>query len=333
MQNTSMTFRYLLVFLAIGILFTACRTDNAPVVTTPTEKAIIPTFNADSSYQFLKDQLDFGFRIPGTPEHAACKDYFIEKLESYGFQVQVQKFEETIFTGTKMQGYNVIAQYKPKMPRRVALAAHWDSRIIADKDADPENHDDPIMGADDGASGVAALLEIARSISENPINLGVDIFLWDVEDQGDMNGDVKTWALGSQYWAKNITPKNYKADFGILLDMIAAKGAKFGREQYSMDSASDIMNKVWQLAQTMGYSDLFKDYKAGHIADDHVYMNQAGIRTIDIINIPRPSNRESTFGHYHHTIKDDINIIDKRNLRVVGQVVLAVLYRYSDGRF
>jgi Iap family predicted aminopeptidase len=161
--------------------------------------------------------------------------------------------------------------------------------------------------------------------------MGVDFILFDVEDQGDMGGDVSTWALGSQYWAKNKVPQNYDADFGILLDMIGAKGARFGREGYSMNFAPEVMNKIWKLAQNMGYSDLFQDFETGGIADDHVYMNQAGIPTIDIISIPNPNNQESSFGAYHHTLADNIDIIEKRNLKVVGQVVLAALYRHSDG--
>ncbi len=317
----------------IIVLISACKSDPKGGVTTdsPKPKAKIPVFTVDSAYSFLQEQVDFGFRYPGTKEQEACRDYLVAKLESFGLKVQVQDFEATIFDGEKVPGYNIIAQHKPNHKTRVILGAHWDSRKIADKDPDEENQDDPILGADDGASGVAAILEIARTISQNPIDMGVDFILFDVEDQGDMGGEVTTWALGSQYWAKNLVPNNYKADFGILLDMIAAKGARFGREQYSMRDAPQVMNKIWKLAQNMGYSDLFQDYNAGGIADDHVYMNKAGIPTIDIISIPRPQNKESSFGAYHHTVHDNMEIIDKRPLRVVGQVVLTALYRHSDG--
>lgn len=328
-----MSYKLFAAIIAVSLVLFSCKSDPKPVVEDLPSKtrAKVPPFNVDSSYQFLVDQLDFGYRVPGTDAHEACRDYLVAKLRSYGLTVKVQKFKADIYTGVKMPGYNIIAQYKPEHSKRVALAAHWDTRMIADKDPDAENHDDPIMGADDGASGVAGLLEIARTIQQNPINLGVDFMLFDVEDQGDMGGDVKTWALGSQYWSQNKVPNNYDADFGILLDMIAAKGARFGREQYSMRDAPQVMNTVWKLAQNMGYSDLFQDYNAGGIADDHVYMNAAGIPTIDIISIPFPENRESSFGHYHHTVADNIDVIDKRNLKVVGQVVLAVLYRHSDG--
>lgn len=322
-----------ILFLILVVFLAGCKSDPPPAQkeTQAKARAKVPQFQVDSAYSYLVKQLDFGFRVPGTAEHAATKDWLVEKLDGFGLKVKVQKFETTIYTGQKMPGYNIVAQHKPDHRDRVVVAAHWDSRFIADKDPNPDHHDDPIMGADDGASGVAAILEIARSVSENPIDMGVDFILFDVEDQGDMGGDANTWALGSQYWAKNKVPQNYSADFGILLDMIAAKGARFGREGYSMRFAPDVMNKIWKMAQNMGYSDLFQDFQAGGIADDHVYMNQAGIPTIDIISIPNPNDQESSFGAYHHTLDDNIDIIDKRNLKVVGQVVLAALYRHSDG--
>ena len=322
-----------ILFLLGALVLSSCNNDTKPATTPdkPKTRAKVPQFQVDSAYSYLTKQLDFGFRVPGTDEHEACKDWLVEKLESFGLSVKVQKFKSKIFTGAEMPGYNIIAQHNPDHKQRVIVGAHWDTRIFADKDPDEENHDDPIMGADDGASGVAAILELARSVSQNPIDMGVDFILFDVEDQGDMGGDVKTWALGSQYWAKNLVPRNYSADFGILLDMIAAKGARFNKEGNSMQYAPQVVDEVWKLAQNMGYSDLFRDYKTGPIADDHVYMIQAGIPTIDIISIPNPDNRESSFGAYHHTIADNIDIISKRNLKVVGQVVLATLYRHSDG--
>ena len=322
----------ILTLLAMTFLV-SCKQDPKPSPISTKERVVVPAFNSDSAYAHIVNQLNFGFRVPGTKEHEACKDYLVNEFNKQNLKTRVQRFKAEIYTGEEKTGYNIIAQYKPELKRRVVLGAHWDSRFIADKDENPENHDKPILGADDGASGVAAILEIARLINENPIDLGVDFILFDLEDQGDMGGDNLSWALGSQYWAKNLVPKNYTADFGILLDMIASKEARFGKEAYSARYAPQILDKVWKLAQNMGYSDLFQDYNAGAIADDHVYMNQAGIPTIDIISIPRPGNTESSFGTYHHTVHDDLDIISKRNLRVVGQIVTAVLYRYSDGSF
>lgn len=331
-----MKLRNLAYFFMIVVAFIGCKGDPKPDSTpiVPATKATVPAFNADSAYAYIVAQLDFGYRVPGTQAHEECRDWIVEKLSAFGYKPEVQEFKERIHTGVTMPGYNIIAQHNPELNKRVVLAAHWDTRYAADKDSDPENHNKPILGADDGASGVAGLLEIARLIKENNINLGVDFIFFDIEDQGAMGeNQTHTWALGSQYWSRNKVPKNYQADFGILLDMIAAKGARFGREGYSTRYAGVYQNKIWKLAQNMGYSDLFQDFNAGGIADDHLYMNQAGIPTVNIISTPNPSNAESSFGHYHHTIADDLDIIDKRNLKVVGQVVTAVIYRYSDGSF
>ena len=187
------------------------------------------------------------------------------------------------------------------------MAAHYDTRIVAEKDADQSKQNQPIMGADDGASGVAALLEIARLIAENPIDMGVDFIFFDAEDNGQSKGPG--WCLGSKYWASNKHTRNYKAKFGILLDMVGAKGATFGKEGISQAYAKTHQDKIWTLAQRMGYSDYFIDTRFGTIEDDHKYVNEAGIPMLDIINYDIASNK---FGHYHHTHKDDISVIDKR---------------------
>lgn len=318
----------IIIVLAVGFLFTACKEEKTSI---PPAKLVVPTFNADSAFHHIETQLAFGPRVPGTEGQIACRDWMVNKLKSYGAKVTVQDFKATIYDGTEVPGYNVMAQYNPKNKNRILLAAHWDSRKVADKDN--ERKDEPIAGADDGASGTAALIEIARLLQLEKTNLGVDILLFDVEDQGNLNGTQEgseTWALGSEYWSKNLVPPGYKAEFGILLDMIAAKGAMFGREGYSTQYAKVYQDKIWDWAKKTGKGNLFLDYDSGAIGDDHVNVIKAGIPMVDIIN--RPMKTLSGFGHYHHTHKDDISIIDKDILRSVGQVVTLVVYRQAAGR-
>ena len=181
------------------------------------------------------------------------------------------------------------------------------------------------MGAVDGGGGVAALFEIMRVLSEKNIDLGVDFILFDAEDQGNEGAG---WCLGSQYWAKNPHVKEYKADWGILLDLIGAKDAKFYKEDISMVFAGNYVNKVWSLAQNMGFGQYFISERIGSIEDDHYYVNTiAKIPMINIIHTMPSGN----FASYHHTQKDDLPVIDKEVLRVVTQVTMAALYRYSDG--
>lgn len=327
-----MSLKKLLPLLLIFCLAIACKEDPKPAPTPAVKKprAKIPSSNVDSVFTFVDTQLQFGHRIPGTSEHAACKDWLVDKFKGYGASVDVQEFKASFFDKVDQQAYNIIASYNPNHQQRVLLAAHWDSRLVAEKDPDSTKKDSPIHGADDGGSGVAALLEIARQIQQNPIDLGVDIILFDAEDNGDSTSNF-TWCLGSQHWSKNPHIKGYKAEFGILLDMVGAKGATFPKEGYSQQYARTYHDKVWTLAQRMGYTDLFINDRFAGINDDHWHVNtNAKIPMIDIINYDLSRN---TFDEYHHTHDDNIEVIDKNVLRTVTQVVLATIYKVSDGSF
>ena len=329
-----MTLHKLLVLLiAIATIF-SCKEEPKPkAVATPKLKKAsvrIPSSNMDSVFAFVEKQLQFGYRIPGTTEHVACKDWLVDKFRSYGAIVQEQKFKASFFDKKNQQAYNIIASYNPDHEQRILLAAHWDSRMVAEKDPDTIKQKNPIHGADDGASGVAALLEISRHIRENPIDLGVDIILFDAEDNGDSE-DSYSWCLGSQYWSNNKHKPNYTAEFGILLDMVGAKGASFPKEGHSQSFAKTFHDKVWDLAQNMGNKDLFLNQTFHGITDDHYHVNTiANIPMIDIINWNLTRN---AFDKYHHTHDDNIDIIDKKVLRKVSQVVLATIYKISDGSF
>lgn len=323
----------LFLLIICGVFFFAsCKEEPKSI---PPAKLVVPMFNADTAFAFIEKQLSFGPRVPGTIGQIECKDWMVSTLKRLGAKVIVQECSAVIFNGEEKPGYNIMAQYNPKAKNRVLLAAHWDTRMVADKDEDESRRGEAILGADDGASGTAALIEIARLLQSEPMkNLGVDLLFFDLEDQGGLDGvteEESTYALGSKYWAENMVPKGYKAKFGILLDMIAAEGARFGRESYSMGYARIYNDKIWDLAKKMGKGSLFQDFNAGGIGDDHIHVNKAGIPMVDIIN--RPMRVPHGFGHYHHTHKDDISIISKTNLKSVGQVITAVIYREAVGRF
>ena len=295
----------------------------------------IPTFNADNAFQFIEDQLAFGPRVPNSEAHAACADWFVEKFEEFGAEVKVQEAEAKAYNGDVLNMKNIIASYNPEKKRRVLLCAHWDSRHISDWDPDEEDREKPVPAADDGGSGVAALLEIARILGEKGMDyMGVDIILFDAEDYGqprDGGGfpvQEDTWCLGSQYWSKNPHKPGYKANYGILLDMVGARSPRFPKEGTSMKHAADIVEKVWKEAARSGYSSYFSKDRTPEIIDDHKYINEIiGIPTIDIINKPKGS--PSGFGPHWHTSDDNIEIIDKNTLKAVGQTVLNVIYKES----
>ena len=332
-RSKLMTIKLLSAFMfGVLMLGSSCNSGEAKTDPSPTAARVsVPPFNSDSAYVYIEKQLSFGYRVPGTEAHRQCGDWLSDKLSSFGFQVKKQSFRARFGGRDDVTSFNIIGQLNPEHPRRILLGAHWDTRDQAEKDNDPNRRNDPIPGADDGASGVGVILEIARTIEQNPIDMGVDIVFFDAEDQGSNSGsDYTTWGQGAQYWSGNLEPPNYKPLYGILLDMVGAENATFGKEEYSMYFAGPVMTKIWTLAQRMGYSDYFQDFNAGGVTDDHLFVNRiAKIPMIDIINIS-PSDRTS-FVPYHHTHEDSLDKISKRTLRVVGQVVTAVLYKESEG--
>ncbi len=319
------------------LLLNSCSTDSSSESLPPPppkEKVSVPKFERDSALAYVARQVEFGPRVPNTEGHRRTKAWLVEQLERFGAKVIEQDFEAKAYTGEVLQSTNIIAQFNPGAQKRILLAAHWDTRPFADSPISEERRDEPILGADDGGSGVGVLLEVARQLQANPIEMGVDIVLFDAEDFGESGGETPdTYALGSQYWSRNphVTGAQ-KPKYGILLDMVGAKGARFPKEYFSMQYAPQIMNKVWALAQNMGYGNYFVNQQGGAITDDHYYVNTiARIPMIDIIN--RAQGTQTGFGEHWHTHNDDLDIIDKRTLRAVGQVVLAVVYREANGEF
>lgn len=312
-----------LIYLFPLLFLLSCTEDKIPQENT---KVKIGRFEADSAYAFIQKQVDFGDRFMNTPEHEHCKNWLIQKLESYGLEIEAQTFEAKAYNGTTLKGTNIIARHRPEVQERVLLCAHYDTRHIADKDTIDTNQ--PIDGADDGGSGVAVILEIARQLQLNPIPMGIDIIFFDAEDYGDDKPENDySWGLGSQHWASNIHEENYQVKYGILLDMVGSQNATFPKEGFSMSSAAAQVNKIWKLAQSMGHQRYFVNRKAGHYTDDHRFIIEiAKIPMVDIINI----KEDGRFGAYHHTHGDNMSIIDKRTLGAVGQVVLAYVYRESN---
>ena len=289
-----------------------------------------PDFNADSAYFFIQKQVDFGPRVPNTDGHRKTRDWLIRKFESFGLEVKTQDFQARTYDNLTWDLTNIIASYNPSAKKRILLGAHWDTRRIADKDT--ERMDEPIDGANDGGSGVGVLLEIARIISalEENLEIGIDFILFDGEDDGEpehsnfKNNNQIWWCLGSQHWSKTPHQPGYSAYFGILVDLVGAKGARFYREGYSMRYAKNIVNKVWNFASELGYSDFFIAKDAPEIIDDHVFVNRDA--KIPMINIVEFSPNYG-FGHYHHTHLDNMDIIDRRTLKAVGQTVLFTLFQ------
>lgn len=332
----------MIIKLILGVLsltlVTACgqskgsaNTDEQVVVTKSSDT---PDFQADSAYVYVENQVNFGPRVPNTPEHKACADYLAGELKRFGADVKVQEMTVTAYDGTALEARNIIGSYDPANPKRILLFAHWDTRPFADSDPDPANHHKPILGADDGASGVGVLLEIGRQLNRKAPKVGVDIIFFDAEDYGTpefYTGETPpdTYCLGSQFWARRPHVPNYKADFGILLDMVGGKNAVFFKEATSMRYAPTIVERVWTTARDLGYGRYFINARGGGIVDDHEYVIKGrNIPSIDIINYDPET--EKCFATHWHTLNDDMSNIDKETLKAVGQTVLEVVYNYGD---
>ncbi len=310
---------------------TGSTTEPVPGLTrAPQTKA--PLFNADSAYAFVNRQVAFGYRVPNTPGHKACGNYLVSELKRFGAQVYEQEMTLTAYDGTKLEARNIIGSYNPEQEKRILLCAHWDTRPYSDEDPNPANHCKPLDGADDGASGVGVLLEIARQIGMKAPNVGIDIVFFDAEDYGvpefakeQYRNTSDTWCLGSRFWGRNPHKPGYKAKFGILLDMVGARDAVFYKEYISMRYAARYVDEVWETARNLGYGKYFINANGGAITDDHeAVIEETGIPCLDIINYD--PNSEAGFRPHWHTQNDNMGNIDCDVLKAVGQTVMETIY-------
>ena len=326
-------FSIVLALAAAASGMTSCKNQNSTAATTETTDTVAVTtvkFDADSAYASVVAQCQFGPRVPNTEAHAACARYIVERFKALGLSVTEQKADLKTFDGQTWHSTNIIASYKPELRERVILCAHWDSRPWADADADSTKHRTPVMAANDGASGVAVMLEVARLLGQLNPAVGIDFICFDSEDGGapywaesQAPDDGSDWCLGSQYGSSHPHTKDYTARYGILLDMVGGQDARFCYEGVSLRYARDVTLRLWDAAQRAGAGQLFLQQEGGYAQDDHVPMNEvAGIPTVDIIPFVEG---EHTFGATWHTTHDTPENISRETLRGVGQTLLQLL--------
>jgi len=318
-----------------ALLLTACgNTKKSTSENVTPATPVGPAFSADSAFLFCQQQCDFGPRTMNSGAHERCGEWIAAKFRQYGMEVTLQKADLRGYDGTVLRSTNIMASYRPDITDRILLCAHWDSRPWADNDPDEANHRTPVIAANDGASGVAVMIEVARLLTDS-LKVGVDFVCFDAEDWGtpqwaESNGDDSdTWALGAQHWAGQFSAQAETAPsyrYGILLDMVGGQGARFYQEQLSLHFAPDIVHKVWAAAEVIGFGSYFPKEEGGAITDDHLPVNQqAHIPCIDIIPY-YPDCEASSFGPTWHTVNDDMEHIDKNTLQAVGQTVIQVLF-------
>ncbi len=314
-----------LLYMVLAALMTACGSTGSSTTTEATSDTTAATaavgraqFNGDAAYELTRQQCDFGPRVPATSAHAKCADWLIATLKTSCDTVILQTGTVQTATQGALGIKNIIGIINPDASQRLLLLAHWDTRPWADNDPDPANHKRPVLGANDGASGVGVLLQLAQQLKAEGTTLGIDIVLVDAEDMGE-NDNEDSWGLGTQYWAAHPHVQGYKPLFGILLDMVGAPDATFSREYYSMQYASGVVDLVWSLAA----GSHFKNVQGGAVTDDHVFINRAGIPCVDIIDMR--SDSDTGFCPEWHTVDDTMPHISAATLGEVGQTLLNVI--------
>ena len=294
------------------LLLSGCRSHSQTPAAPP--PAVHSSFSGSQAFSMLEAQCDLGVRPPGSAAHEKCKTYILQQLTPYADKVSTQTFNyHDSDRHVTLHLTNIIGVINPTAKKKICLFTHWDTRPTADQDLD--HKDQPIIGADDGASGTAALLEMARVFHAKRPDVGVVLLFVDGEDWGP--GENRMY-LGSIFFAQN--PSIYKPDYAILLDMIGQKNLVVKREIYSQQVHPELDDKVWSAAQALGYTQEFPtDPNAlqGPIGDDHQPFNNAGIPAIDLIDFDYP---------YWHTLQDTPDKCSPDSLKVIGDVLAKVIY-------
>lgn len=296
--------KYVFLSCLLAFVFSACQDKSPP-----------PVFDGDQAFSYLQKQCDFGPRVPDSAAHTACLQFLVDELQKFGARVAQQKMQR------QLPGFeapvtltNILASFHPEKTRRVLLCAHWDSRPWADQDSLPENRDKPVPGANDGASGVAILLEIARHLQAQEPAYGIDIMLFDGEDAG-LAEQKNSFALGSQFFAENKL-EGYRPEFGILLDLVGDRDLQIYQERNSLRYAPQVVEKVWRRAEELNLPAFHPEPRFA-VEDDHMPLLRAGIACIDLIDFEYP---------YWHTIEDTPDKCTPESLAQVGTLLLSLIY-------
>lgn len=289
------------LFMLLPILVVSCGAKKSP------------KFDKEEAFSYLNKQCEFGTREPGSEGIKLCREYIKDNLMKYNAVVKEQKFTAKI-RGEEIQGVNILASFNPRLSRRILLGAHYDTRPWADKDKNPDVHNKPIPGANDGASGVAVLLEIAKIISQKePEEIGVDLVFFDLEDSGSYDDD-KSWCKGSQFFAENYSEDEPEA--AIIIDMIGDKDLHIPMEYFSYHNSPVLTSDIWKIADNLGFKS-FQNKIGVPIYDDHYPLLENGFNVIDIIDMDYK---------YWHTLQDLPKNCSSESLYEVGQTLINYIY-------
>lgn len=293
-------------------------------------------FDGDSALSYTKRHLAIGRRTPGTAAHDSAAQWIVAEMKKRTDSVIIQKWTQTTKNGTKLELQNIIARFNPHATQRVLYVTHWDTRPVADRDPNPENRSRPILGANDGASGVGLFMALGDVFKTTAPSVGVDLLFTDGEDWGSFDADSsgKAWPdalFGSQHFAQHPPENDYHPLFGVLFDMIGAAELHLWQEQNSMQRAPEVVARVWNAAKDLGYGAQFHDQPGQPLIDDHVPLLDRGWHVIDLVNWPYgvvPADAGPDVPpnpNYHHTIQDTIDKVSAKSLQLIGDVAVTLV--------
>ncbi len=286
-------------------------------------------FDGAAAYAMVKTQVDFGPRVPGSPGWQKTGDWIVAQLKQLGDSVTEQRFMHVTPKGDTVPMRNIIGHIAPEKSQRVLYVTHWDTRPIAENDPVLGNRDKPIPGANDGASGVALLLQVAAALKKTPPTVGVDLLFVDGEDYGDFDTYSDTASnpnvlIGSTYYARHMS-KDSLPLYGVLWDMIGDKDLNINQEGNSVADAPEVVSLVWGAARKLGYSKYFLNQTGETLIDDHVPFLDQGLHMIDVIDYDYGPKTTMTPQGWHHTLEDTPDKVSAQSLQIVGDVAVKLV--------
>ena len=284
-------------------------------------------FSGQTALGYVKTQLDFGPRIPNTSGHRATGDWIVAEMRKRADTVIVQEWTHVTVKGDTLHLRNVLARFRPAEAQRVLYVTHWDTRPVADEASDPAQRTLPVPGANDGASGVALFLALGDALKKTPPAVGLDLLFVDGEDYGSFVPKQQDVLIGSTYFADHLPSADYRPMYGVLWDMIGDRELQITQEVNSVQSAPEVVSRVWQQAAALGYDRYFQNTARFSVVDDHIPLLAKGLRVIDVIDLdyPRPQAPGQARVNYHHTPEDRLDKVSAESLQIVGDVALALV--------
>ncbi len=287
-------------------------------------------FDGTQAIAYVRAQLDFGPRVPGTAGHRRTGDWIVAQMRQRADTVIEQRWTHVTQRGDSLPLRNILARFRPAETARVLYIAHWDTRPTADSDRNLGARQQPIPGANDGASGVALLIALADVLKKTPPTVGVDLLFVDGEDYGSFQDpQLRDVLIGSRYFANHLPSPDYRPLYGVLWDMIGDRDLQIYQEQNSVTAAPEVVARVWQTAKDLGYEKFFIPEVGEAITDDHVPLLGKGLRVIDVIDLdygpPLENGGAGPGTTYHHTLQDTIDKISARSLQIVGDVATTLV--------